>query len=147
MFKIHSPQSNCSMNTDYQRNKKFWIFVNSEQHSTKTHQSNSGPILITWSAIGSWISFSATSVTCDIFTFKNHSSNFHHEQLLHDSLQEIYFHRMSGEITMFRRAFQGFLSWIEHSQFTPPLPNLCNIDFCISIISLQGSTVTTMTWI
>jgi len=45
------------MNTDYQRSQKFWIFVKCEQHSTNYW-------VITWSAIGSWFSFLAASVTC-----------------------------------------------------------------------------------
>ena len=58
------------MNTDHQRSQKFWTFVKCEQHSTKTHNLNSGSIIITWSDIGSSIYLSATSVTCDILCFK-----------------------------------------------------------------------------
>ena len=57
-------------NTDYQRKQKFWIFVNYEQHWTKWPKLNSGSIVITWSITGSWFAFSATSVTCDILSFK-----------------------------------------------------------------------------
>ena len=70
VFKIHSPQSNCLMNRDYQRSQKFWIYVKCEKHSTKWHKLNSRSMDITWSAIGSWFSFSATTVTCNILSFK-----------------------------------------------------------------------------
>jgi hypothetical protein len=42
---------------------------------------NSGSIIITWSVIGSWFS-SATSVTCDILSFKKQISHCHHEDML-----------------------------------------------------------------
>jgi len=57
-------------NTDYQRKQKFWIFVNYEQRWTKWPKLNSGSKVITWSITGSWFAFSATSVTCDILSFK-----------------------------------------------------------------------------
>jgi len=67
---VHSPLSNCFINTDYQRRQKYWIFVKREQHSTKIHKLNSVSEVITWSIIDSWISFSATSDNCDILSFK-----------------------------------------------------------------------------
>ena len=65
-----APQSNCFMNTDYQRSQKVWIFLKCEKHSTNIHKLNSSSMVITWSAIGSTFSFSATSVTCDSSSFK-----------------------------------------------------------------------------
>ena len=44
---IHTPQSHCFMNTDYQRSQKFYIYVKCEQHSTKIHKFNSGSMVIT----------------------------------------------------------------------------------------------------
>jgi len=57
------------MNTDHKRGQKFQIFK-CEQHSTQRHNLKTGSMVITSSAIGSKFSFSATSVTCDILSFK-----------------------------------------------------------------------------
>jgi len=57
------------MNKNYQRSQKFCLFVNCEQHDKK-HTNNTGTVVVTLSAIGSYIFFSATSVTCDNFSFK-----------------------------------------------------------------------------
>jgi len=53
--------------TEKQKNSEYLLNVN---NTTKTHKRKSGSVVITWSPIGSWISFSATSVTCDILSFK-----------------------------------------------------------------------------
>jgi hypothetical protein len=42
------------------------------------------------------------------------------ENIRHDLLQEIPFYRISREITMFRKAFQEFLSGIKNFQYKPP---------------------------
>jgi len=43
------------------------------------------------------------------------------EEVRHDSLQEIPLYRTSREITMFREAFQEFLSWIKNIQSQIPI--------------------------
>ena len=82
MFKTHSPQTNCFMNTDYQRSLKFWIYVKYEQNSTERYKINSDSIVITWSVIGCWLSFSAISVTFDIVSSKTITS-FPPQKILH----------------------------------------------------------------
>jgi hypothetical protein len=59
-WSVQNPLSTASfINTDYQISQKFWIFVKREKHSTKRYKINSEVMVITWSVIGCWFSFSA----------------------------------------------------------------------------------------
>ena len=78
-------------------------------------------MFITWSGIRSRFSFSATSVTCDIWSFKTS-----HLISTMKRCQTLFTTRISilqtlREITVFREAFQEFLSSIKHTQTKPPI--------------------------
>jgi hypothetical protein len=112
----------------------------------KKDKLNLGSTVITWSAIGYWFSFSATSVTCDILSFKTSHFISTTKHLWCDSLWEIPFYRTSRELTMFWKDFLEFLSWIKtHPIQTSHLILLT--DFCIIFKSVCGSIVSTVTWI
>ena len=113
LLKIHSAQHNCCRNIDIQTRPKSLIFVKCEQHTTKRHKLNLGSTVITWSAIGYWFSFSATSVTCDILSFKTCHFISTTKYVRCDSVKEIPFYRTSWELTMFWKDFLEFLSWIK----------------------------------
>ena len=68
---VQNPFSTFELLHEYRLPEKLEILniYSCEQHSRKTDIPNSDSV-ITWSAIGSWISFSAISLTCDIFSFK-----------------------------------------------------------------------------
>ena len=94
----HNPFSTVELFHEYRFPEKseFWIFLKCEQHSTERHKFNSGPTVITWSAIGSWSSFSATTETCVILSFKTNQFLFPPwKDVRHYSLQEIPFYRTS----------------------------------------------------
>ena len=120
--------------------------LHSRTVATKRHKLNLGSTVITWSAIGYWFSFSATSVTCDILSFKTSHFIATTKHLWCDSLWEIPLYRTSRELTMFWKDFLKFLSWIKtHPIQTSHLILLT--DFCIIFKSVCGSIVSTVTWI
>jgi len=98
---------------DKQLNHKSLIFVKCEQHSKNTHKPNLGSMVITWSVIGCWFSFSARSVTCDILSFETSHFIWTTKHVICDSPQEIPLYRTSREIAVFWKDFLEFLSWIK----------------------------------
>ena len=86
-----------------------------EQHSTKQHIISLNSMVNTWPVIGSWFSFSATSVTCEILSLQPTILFLPQKDFRHGSIQEITF----TEIMMLREAFQE-LCHVSHT----PKPNL-----------------------
>jgi hypothetical protein len=119
------------MNTDYQRIQKFWIFVKCEQHSTKRHKFNLGSVVITWSAIGSWFSFSATSETCDSLSFKISHFYFQHKKafdIIH--YKKFLLTELQGKLPCSEKLSRN--SCHESKTSNPNLPSqFINTDFCI----------------
>jgi len=70
-------------------------------------------MVITWSVIGYWFSFSATSVTCDILSINTSHFISTTKHVICNAPQEFPLHRTSREIAMFWKDFLQFLSWIQ----------------------------------
>jgi len=83
------------------------------KHSAKRHKLNLGSTNINWSVNGYWFSFSATSETCDVLSFKTTCFFSTTKHVICDSLQQIPFYTTSREITMFHKDFLEFLSRIK----------------------------------
>ena len=97
----------------------------------KIHKIKLDSMVITWHAIGSWFSFTATSMTCDILSFKGTHLISPTKDVGQNSLQEIPFYKTSKEITMFSSPSRN--SCHESNTSNPNLPShFRNMDFCIS---------------
>jgi len=83
------------------------------------HQ-NLGSIVIS-SAIGFDSPSPLHQGTVTLHALKPDSSLPPWKDIRHDSLQEIHFYSTSRAITIFREAFQLFLSQIKHIQSKPPI--------------------------
>ena len=107
---LHSPTVSLIQIIREATNSEYLLNVK----NTQQKHINCSSMVITWSAIGSRLSFSATSVTYDSLALKPTITFSPKENVRHDLLQEIPFYRNSRDITMFRKAFQKFLSWIKN---------------------------------
>ena len=113
---LPSPTVSSIQITRKPRNSEYSLNVNTQQR----HKLNSGSKIITLSAIGSWISLLHQWPVIPS-ALKPVTSFPPRKDVRNYSLQEIPFYRISMKITMFREAFQEFLSRIKHIQSKTPI--------------------------
>jgi hypothetical protein len=106
---------------------------------------NSGSIVITWSAIGSSFSISA-SKTCDILSFKSSHFYFHHEKMLDIAhYKKLQYTELQGKLPSSEMPSRN--SCHKSNTSNPNIQShIINMDFCIIFKTVCGSsTVSTMT--